>query len=77
METLAGREDAKKLYPGDHAGKLETSEIMAIYPECVEMDRVDNSIWFARESVHASAEYGNAALESGADYLERLLFGEK
>lgn len=76
IHTLSARNEVAKLYPGDHAGKLETSEIMAIYPECVEMDRLDNNIWFARESIHASAEYGEAAMEAGADALERILFGE-
>ena len=43
MHTLSMRNEIAPLYPSDHAGKLETSEIMAIYPECVEMDRLDNS----------------------------------
>jgi len=77
IHTLSARNEVAKLYPGDHAGKLETSEIMAIYPECVEMDRLDNNIWFARESIHASAEYGEAAMEAGADALENILFGKK
>lgn len=77
MHTLSLRNELAPLYPGDHAGKLETSEIMAIYPECVEMDRIDNSIWFARKGVEATAEYGDAAMEAAADALELRLFGKK
>lgn len=77
MHTLSMRNELAPLYPSDHAGKLETSEIMAIYPECVEMDRLDNSIWFARKGVEATAEYGHAAMEAAADALEIQLFGKK
>jgi len=63
------------LYPGDHAGKLETSEDMVICPECVEMDRLDSSIWFSRPAVDASAAYGDAALEKVARGFEKEIFG--
>lgn len=66
-----------RLYPGDHAGKLETSEIMAIYPEQVELDRIDDTIWFARAGKDASAEYGDAALEMASRDVEISLFGKK
>ncbi|MBR1966596.1 MAG: creatininase family protein [Lentisphaeria bacterium] len=66
-----------RLFPGDHAGKLETSETMAIYPELVELDRIDDTIWFARAGKEASAEYGDAALEMAADDIEITLFGKK
>ncbi len=68
--------DHARLFPGDHAGKLETSETMAIYPELVELDRIDDTIWFAREGKNASAEYGDAALEAAADDIEITLFGK-
>lgn len=66
-----------RLYPGDHAGKLETSETMAIYPEQVELDRIDDTIWFARAGKDASAEYGDAALEMASRDVEISLFGKK
>ena len=66
-----------RLFPGDHAGKLETSETMAIYPELVELSRIDDTIWFARAGKEASAEYGDAALEMAADDVEITLFGKK
>lgn len=66
-------DDHNKKYPGDHAGKLETSATMAIYPDLVEMDRLDNSLWYARPGKDASAEYGNDALEAGARDVEKTL----
>ena len=69
-------EQARK-FPDDHAGIMETSEVMHIYPELVELDRIDGSIWYARTGKDASAAYGDAALEAGADDFERSLFPEK
>ena len=66
-----------RLFPGDHAGKLETSETMAIYPELVELDRIDDTIWFARAGKEANAEYGDAALEAASRDVEFTLFGKK
>ena len=68
--------DQEKLYPGDHAGKLETSEAMYICPENVELDRIDGSLWYARAGKEASAEYGDAALEVGSKDMEVSLFGK-
>lgn len=64
-------------FPGDHAGKLETSAAMAICPENVELDRIDGSLWYARPGKDASVEYGNDYLDSVADAMSDLLFGGK
>lgn len=64
-------------FPGDHAGKLETSETMAINPKLVELDRIDGSLWFAQEGKNAVAEYGEKALEAAARDVEITLFGEQ
>ena len=69
-----GGDDAR--FPGDHAGKNETSQTMAIYPELVELDRIDGSLWYAREGKNASPEYGEASLEAAADDVELTLFGK-
>ena len=63
--------------PGDHAGKVETSETMAIYPELVELDRIDDSLWFARDGREATADYGNLALDVAAKDIEITLFGKQ
>ena len=70
-------DEDRKLFPGDHAGRVETSETMAIYPELVELDRIDGSLWYARSGKEASAEYGNAAYESAVRSVEKTLFGDK
>lgn len=62
--------DHCKKFPGDHAGKLETSETMAIYPDTVELDRIDGSLWYARAGKEAAAEYGDAALEAASRDVE-------
>ncbi|MBO4632637.1 MAG: creatininase family protein, partial [Lentisphaeria bacterium] len=66
----------RKRFPGDHAGKLETSEIMAVYPDQVELDRIDGSLWYARAGKDASAAYGNEALENASFSIEKMLFGK-
>lgn len=70
------KEDAVN-FPGDHAGKTETSEAMWMYPECVDMSKLDNSLWFCRPAKDATPEYGDACLEAYSRGLERLLFGDK
>ena len=70
-------EEIERLYPGDHAGKLETSETMAIYPELVELDRIDGSLWYARSGKEASAEWGNAALEAVSYNIEQIIYGNE
>ncbi|MBO7147634.1 MAG: creatininase family protein [Lentisphaeria bacterium] len=69
-------EEAEK-FPGDHAGKNETSKTMVLYPECVELDRIDGTLWYARPGREASAEYGDAAFNSVANNIERILFPNK
>ena len=64
-------------FPGDHAGKCETSEALKMYPQCVDMDKIDNSLWYCRPAKDASAEYGDACLEAYANGLENLIYGEK
>ena len=63
------------MFRGDHAGKFETSETMAIYPELVELDRIDGSLWYARSGKDGSAEYGDDALETASRSVEKTLFG--
>ena len=68
--------EERRRFPGDHAGKLETSETMAIYPDTVELDRIDDSLWYARSGKDATAEYGDDALETASRSVEKTLFGE-
>ena len=64
-----------KVFPGDHAGKSETSKMMELYPETVHMERHTGEDWFAESALDASREYGHAAVTSAVDYWEKQLFG--
>jgi len=62
---------------GDHAGKFETSLMMAMFPELVELDRLDGdlskvNIGVGGEDprVHASAEFGQEILAKFDSLLE-------
>ena len=65
-----------RLFPGDHAGILETSETLACYPEDVDMSKLDGKLWFTRTAVDATAEFGQAALNTTAEDVRIILFGE-
>jgi creatinine amidohydrolase/Fe(II)-dependent formamide hydrolase-like protein len=45
-------------YPFDHAGEGETSLMMALLPEAVDLSRLSEDKWFARSARQASVERG-------------------
>lgn len=47
-----------KDYPFDHAGIGETSLMLALCPELVEMDRIDAKRWYTESAKRASTELG-------------------
>ena len=47
-----------KHYPFDHAGIGETSLMLALCPEVVEMDKLDDDRWYTRSAREATAELG-------------------
>jgi len=54
-------EATQKQFPIDHAGKQETSLMMAFCPELVEMPRLDASHWYCASATQANNEYAQAA----------------
>jgi len=66
----------KSIMPGDHAGKVETSETMVIRPESVRMDLQDDRIWFSRPAREATREYGEWLLNELSYEFEETLFGD-
>lgn len=50
--------EAMKGYPFDHAGLGETSLMMAVCPEAVDLGRVSDAKWYARSASASSAEFG-------------------
>ena len=62
--------EIQAVYPFDHAGQGETSLMLALCPEAVDMDRLDdNKSWYSASAREADAELG----AKGADQiLQRL-----
>lgn len=60
-------------YPIDHAGKGETSLMMAACPEAVAMAEHDPSFWFSRDAVDATAELGNRMFDDTVASLKETL----
>ena len=50
--------EAMEGYPFDHAGQGETSLLMALYPEGVDLSKASNDRWYARSARDASVELG-------------------
>lgn len=67
--------EVRAAIPGDHAGKTETSEAMVICPQCVDMDRLDDTLWFCRPGREATPEFGERALQLASEDAERILYG--
>ena len=60
-------------YDFDHAGIGETSLMMALCPESVDMGHFDESKWYSRSAKDASAEYGRKAVEMILERLRKIL----
>lgn len=69
--------ETTRRFKGDHAGLLETSATMAMFPELVKMDHLDPDLWYSRPATAATAEYGEAYLEAISYDVEAILFGGK
>jgi len=50
--------EALRHYPFDHAGEGETSLMLALCPEAVEMERLGEARWYTSSAREASAETG-------------------
>ena len=65
--------ESMQCFPADHAGKQETSLMMAFCPEGVDMGRFSPEKWYCREAKDASVAYGNAAKEMMLDGMRKIL----
>ena len=55
----------------DHAGKFESSILMSLYPDCVQLDRIDDvKHWFTESAREANKELGDLMVEKSLEYLE-------
>ncbi len=60
-------------YPIDHAGKGETSLMMAARPAAVSMAEHDPQFWFSRDAVEATPELGEEMIGKTVAYMKRIL----
>jgi creatinine amidohydrolase/Fe(II)-dependent formamide hydrolase-like protein len=61
-------------YPFDHAGIGETSLMMAICPEAVELERTgENTFWYTETAKDSSAQFGMKARDLIAERLLSIL----
>lgn len=61
-------------YPFDHAGVGETSLMLALAPEAVEMDRLaESTAWYTASAAKASAELGERGVAAILAHLRRAL----
>ena len=67
--------DTQAQYPIDHAGKQESSLMMAFCPEGIDMDRLSEEKWYCAQSKEANIGYGNAAKERILDHMRKALKG--
>ena len=60
-------------YPIDHAGKGETSLMMAARPAAVSMAEHDPQFWFSRDAVKATPELGEEMIGKTVAYMRKIL----
>jgi creatinine amidohydrolase len=60
-------------YPFDHAGKGETSLMMAMFPELVDPSRIADTRWYTRSAKEASLAFGTAARDRIVEHLRAVL----
>ena len=62
------------IYSFDHAGVGETSLMLALAPDVVEMDRLAaNTAWYTASAVEATAELGERGVAAILAHLRRVL----
>jgi creatinine amidohydrolase len=65
----------QKEYSFDHAGIGETSLMMSLCPEGVDMKRFDPKSWFSRTAKGSTKKYGDTAKKRILDKLRKILKG--
>jgi len=58
----------------DHAGKYECSILMSLYPEAVELGRIDEiKHWFTESAREASKEIGDEMVKLSLEHLKNTI----
>jgi creatinine amidohydrolase len=62
-------------YPFDHAGEGETSLMLALCPEAVDMERFSPDAWYSRSAAKATRQRGEQGREMILSHLRQVLCG--
>jgi len=62
-------------YPFDHAGIGETSLMMALCPEAVDMNRLNREEWYSQSAKDASKDLGERGIELILAHMRAVLWG--
>ena len=58
----------------DHAGKFESSMLMALYPKAVELGRLGTmKHWYTESAADANRELGKRMIKLSLEYLEKVI----
>jgi len=58
----------------DHAGKYESSILMSLYPETVDLSRLgEANHWYTKSAAEASTEIGDEMVKLSLEYLEKTI----
>jgi len=60
-------------YPFDHAGVGETSLMMAMCPDAVDMARFSDERWYVQSAAHATPETGRRGMDLILEHLRKVL----
>jgi len=60
-------------FPIDHAGEQETSLMLGLCPEGLDLDRIDTAKWYARQASRANEEYAREARQAILASMRRRL----
>jgi creatinine amidohydrolase/Fe(II)-dependent formamide hydrolase-like protein len=60
-------------YDFDHAGIGETSLMMSLCPEGVDMEKFNDKNWYSKSAINSSKEYGDTATEKILENMRKIL----
>ena len=62
-------------YPFDHAGKGETSLMLSLCPEAVDIDRLSSETWYTRNAAESTTELGVRGRDLILAHMRKVLGG--
>lgn len=65
-----------KNYPFDHAGQGETSLMLALCPQAVDMERLSTETWYTRDAAQATRELGEKGRDMILAHIREILGSE-